>query len=250
MNKRVDYSPYLKPGEVLEEMDKNLLRKRKFDHEQRMADPGLERLREQRAEEAEEREAHEKLGLLYFSETTRLHPAETIQDEIACHRRFLRAFGDQPDVQEHETLRQLARRTWIRWLRGQAETGGKAWAAAFNPKTKEFEYHGFHIPNGSEPGYFESTWRPPADCKNGEEDQPIDWSVLPDWTFRKKIVPEPKPPAPLAPPPTPVTFEVPRFTLGWGYSTVNGPELNALAPVAQNYLNGGGKTFSSKGIRQ
>jgi hypothetical protein len=247
---RKDYKEFLREGETLETVLAGTLRKRAFDARQKLTEKQREALAEERLEQAEEHEAHERLGLLYFSEVTRLHPAETLNDEIMCHRRFLRAFGDQPDVQEHETLRQLARRTWVRWLRGQAETGGKAWAAAFNPKTKEFEYHGFHIPNGSEPGYFESTWRPPADCKNGEEDQPIDCSVLPDWTFRKKIVPEPKPPAPLAPPPTPVTFEVPRFTLGWGYSTVNGPESNALAPEAQNYLNSGGKTFSSKGIRQ
>jgi hypothetical protein len=236
MNNKVDYTPWLKPGETLELTPISRLRKRAFDARQRMTEADREALAEARYEQAQEHKEHEERGLLYFSELTRNHPAETLKDEVMCHRRFLRAFQDQPDVQQGESLRQLARRTWIRWLRGQAEIGGDAWAAAFNPKTREFEFHGFTIRNGAEPGFFDRDWRAPADCQNGEEDQPIDCSVLADWPDFGRINIPAKAKLAVAPPPAPApVFEFPDFrpSIWGGYST-----RDHLPNDARNYLDG------------
>ncbi len=198
----IDWSKYLRDGESLElkqgytVVELNTLRKRKFDAEKRLSEEERERLQEQREEQAEESAAHRKLGLLYFSEIKRNQPARSAAEEIEAHRIFLRAFGDEPDVIEGETLRQLAKRVWVRWLRDQADTSGDAWAPGLNPQTKKFEFNGFTIKNGAEPGFFESDWQPPADCNNGEEDQPIDVHSLDNWPWPIVKAPEPEPQKP------------------------------------------------------
>jgi hypothetical protein len=227
MNKRVDYTPYLKPGETIESVDIGTLRKRKWDSEQKLSQQERDRLAGERAEQAEETAAHQRLGLLYFSETKRNTPAATLQEEINAHRSFLRAM-DKEDVREGESLRQLAYRTWISWLRGQAESSGDAWACGYNPASHKFEFNGFLIPGGGEPGYFADTWFPPADCTG---DELIDVHALKNWpNFGRVIVPD-KPkreakPEPLSEPPPQRLFRglVPALT---PYSTVDGPQSNA-----------------------
>jgi hypothetical protein len=239
----IDWSKYLRDGESLEPkqgytvVELNTLRKRKFDAEKRLSEAERERLQEQREEQAEESAAHRKLGLLYFSETRRNRPAETAAEEIEAHRVFLRAFGDEPDVIEGESLRQLAKRVWVRWLRDQADTSGDAWAPALNPLSKQFEFHAFIIKSGAEPGFFESDWQPPADCNNGEEDRPINVHSLDNWPWRIVKAPEPEPRKPeRSPEPQPKRFSQfdflrPALT---PYSTVGGPQSNAtIDPVAR-----------------
>ncbi len=129
-------------------------------------------------------------------------------------------------------MRQLAKRVWVRWLRDQADTSGDAWAPALNPLSKQFEFHGFTIKNGAEPGFFESDWQPPADCNNGEEDQPIHVHSLDNWPWPIVKTPEPEPRKPeRSPEPQPERFSQfdflrPALT---PYSTVDGPQSNATA---------------------
>src|SRR5437899_1813400 len=91
---------------------------------------------EETAEEADEREQCRKFDLRFFGESGFEQNAQSCSEEIHIHRQFLRALN-QPDIQEGETLRQLAKRTWDALLSYEFTSvdGDTAeWIPMFNPQ--------------------------------------------------------------------------------------------------------------------
>src|SRR6266446_9318447 len=157
-----------------------------------------ERLTEKRetaAEEADERFQCSKFDLRFFGESGFDQNAQSCSEEIHIHRQFLRALS-QPDVQEGETLRQLAKRTWDSLLSYEFTSVGvdTAWIPMFNPTNQTFDGgpnpgHGYVV-RGAKSDWF-AHWVPPKDCSG---DEPIDresLKSLPPIQQAKK--PEPKP---------------------------------------------------------
>jgi len=183
-----------------------------------------ERLSEKKASAAEhayDRSICAKFDLRFFGESAHNKNAESASAEIHIHRQFLRALG-QADVQEGETLRQLSKRCWNSYFAISDDVGGEwvdgkwiesddRWVPLFNPGNQTFDggprWQGYTVPGGVR--YFEY-WVPPADCQNGEADQPIVASLpaLPPAPTRKlEVKPEPR---------VPLTPDAPLVT---GYET-------------------------------
>jgi hypothetical protein len=234
MNNRVDYSPYLRGSETLEDTDKNVLRKRKHDAEAKLSLEEKERLQEERLEQAEELRQRKYLDVCFWGEVGFRQNAETAAEEIAAHRAFLKAFRDVPDVIAGESLRQLAKRTLVRLCKGGGYgSGTKVWVDGYSKKNREFCFEGFTIHN-CHPRWFEENWEPPADTTELQADEPIDTTKLESWPnfgriqVKEKI--KPVPVAPLAP-----VYEVPSFmpSMWGGYST-----RDHLSDDARKYLAG------------
>src|SRR5690349_19951232 len=93
--------------------------KKKYKNRAEQQDAYRERQKaklEAAAEVADIKAQCKSLNLCGFAETAYDTPAQTCLEEIQVHRSWLRAM-DQPDIQEGETLRQLAKRTWEALLR-------------------------------------------------------------------------------------------------------------------------------------
>jgi hypothetical protein len=238
-----DYTEFLREGETLETVLIGTLRKRAFDARHKLTEEQRIAFAEARYEQDQNHRTMKLNDIRFWAENKFearfTDGAETVAEETEIHRAWLKAFDDQPDVQEGETLRQLAKRVLVRWCRGQYGNGGDIYVAGFRPRDRMFTYEGFLIHNCG-PTWFEENWVPPIKSRPGEADEPIDTTKLESWpNFGRVDVPKKLKPAQVAPPPSPVAFEVPRFTLGWGYTTANGPESNALAPGARKYLTVG-----------
>ncbi len=149
------------------------------------------RLSEKKASAAEEREtAADDIAIrnrmCYFGEVTPRINARTHAEELAIHREFLRCLR-APDVQPGENLRDVARRTWAAWTKGTIHDDPDAvYCPGFNRNTQRWEFcEGFGV---NKVFVFDEIWVPPSDCRNGEENLPIDINHLP-----------PLPPAPTKP---------------------------------------------------
>jgi hypothetical protein len=141
-----------------------------------------ERKKEKQETAAEERAIRDHLW--YFGEVSPRLDARTHAEELAIHREFLRALGEQ-DLQPGETLRQVAKRTYEAWLafygfydgtvRVAEHTEFPRYVPGFNRISQKFdEREGFGVGPWSD-----EMWVAPADCANGEADQPIDINDLP-----------------------------------------------------------------------
>jgi len=134
-----------------------------------------ERLREKQETAAEQSAIRDKLW--FFAEVAPRIDARTHAEELAIHREFLRALGER-DVQSGETLRDVARRTWFAWTRGTIHDGpAEVFCPGFNRDTQQWNPVGEGFVIKTKP--FDEMWVPPADCQNGEADQPIDIHGLP-----------------------------------------------------------------------
>jgi len=225
-----NYAQYLRPGETLEQIPIGTLRKRKWDAERRLSEEQRKALAEERRERAIQTAKMRNLDMRFWGDSGYDHPAETVAEEIAIHRLFLRALR-QEDVKPGETLRELAFRTYVAWLDGASwmdydtkkipikqygVTDDIGWVPAYIPSTRSFAFEGFAIKGGGKKDWFENNWVPPADCKNGEEDQPIDVHGLDSWP----ITPEPEPkieevkpvPSPVPEPPSAPVVRPPSLT--------------------------------------
>jgi hypothetical protein len=136
----------------------------------------MERKRSQEEEAVEaafEREKAAKLDLRFFGESSYGQPASSCEDEVRIHRQFLRTLN-QPDVQNGETVRDLARRTWNALLNAEGigvyQSGYDVWLPMFCPTLQQFDgWHGYSVPGALRSGYFDSHWQPPKDCTGNEE---------------------------------------------------------------------------------
>lgn len=123
--------------------------------------------------------------LRFFGESAYDHNAQTAADEIHIHRQFLRALGE-PDVQDGESLRALAKRTWTSLLNAKdigicsGSKSDNVEIPLFNPKTQQFEggpwYMIDDVHDGLNEDWFEKHWTGPDGT---DPDQPIDVSSLP-----------------------------------------------------------------------
>jgi hypothetical protein len=115
------------------------------------------------------RSQRRKRNLVCFGEIDFGRNARTAEEEIFVHRLFLRDLG-QPDVQQGETLRQLATRCYEAWITKYGND--REYAPAFSLTTYKFDDdYGFQI--SKQP--FEEIWMAP---KGGGE-TPIDVANLP-----------------------------------------------------------------------
>jgi hypothetical protein len=134
-----------------------------------------ERLKERQETAAEERAIRDHLW--FYGEVTPRTDATTCDEELAIHREFLRALGEQ-DVQPGETLRIVARRTWAAWTKGTIhDRAEEVFCPGFNRDTQQWNPVGEGFVVKVKP--FDELWVPPANCENGEADQPIDINELP-----------------------------------------------------------------------
>ena len=189
-----------------------------------------ERLTEKHAAAAEassDLEQCAKFDLRFFGEQAFNKNAESASAEIHIHRQMLRALG-KSDVQPGETLRQLSKRVWLallgisddgygEWVDGKWIESDDRWMPMFNPGNQTFDggpsWQGYMVPGAAKPDWFETHWVPPADCQNGEADQPIVNALpkLPPAPTRKlEVKPERKVELP------PSTVDAPLVT---GYET-------------------------------
>jgi hypothetical protein len=147
---------------------------------------------EEDAEAASEKHICVKLDLRFFGESGFEQNAESCQAEIHIHRQFLRALHvDEPevvpDVLPGETLRQLSKRVWLALISYKFTTifdDGYVSMMMFNPTNQTFDGGPspglcYGVRDAAKPDWFDKYWVPPADCQNGEADQPIDISALP-----------------------------------------------------------------------
>jgi hypothetical protein len=134
----------------------------------------------------------------FFGEEAPGRDAKTHDSELSIHREFLRALN-QPDVQEGETLRMVAKRVWDAWLVGRYSFE-REYVPAFNRRLQQFDPDfGFAISDKYE-------WEPPKDCTG---DEPIDVVALPELpklAKQEKAKPEQPTPsvAPVVTQPVPV----------------------------------------------
>jgi hypothetical protein len=142
-----------------------------------------ERQRRNRVFEAQEaalqRAERTKRNLHFMGEEAPGIDAKTRGAELQIHREFLMAMG-QPDVQEGETLRAIAKRTYEAWLVGPYADGqaGEYYVPAFNRTLQRFDPDfGFQVTGQP----FEELWTPPKDCTG---DEPIDIASLPELPNR------------------------------------------------------------------
>ncbi len=155
--------------------------------------------KEAAAEAASEREQCLRLDLRFFGESAHGRNAQWSHEEIHIHRQFLRALS-QPDVQEGETLRQLAKRTWDallnaegigidKWsegLRDKYESGYDAWIPMFNPDLQQFDgWHGYAVRGAVKETWFENHWIAPKDCTGDEPIRLEDLPTLPPIKINK-----------------------------------------------------------------
>src|SRR5579863_5773679 len=167
------------------------------------------RQKQKRALEAQrlacERAERSRRGPHFFGEASPGRNANTFADELQIHREFLRALG-KDDVQDGETLRTVAKRTFEAWLTGRytcRSCGPPFYVPAFNRARQQFDPDfGFGI--GDAP--FETIWTPPKDCTG---DELVDVGALPRLPRLLKAKPEklepkveaaspqPMPPAPI-----------------------------------------------------
>ncbi len=160
-----------------------------------------ERLSERRAaaaEETDERFQCSKFDLRFFGESGFDQNAQTCQEEIHIHRQFLRALS-QPDVQEGETLRQLAKRTWDSLLVYEfTSVGVDTWIPMFNPTNQTFDGgpnpgHGYVVRGAMNPDWFDTHWVPPKNCDGNEPIDRENLKSLPSIQQAKKPEPKVKP---------------------------------------------------------
>ena len=135
----------------------------------------LQRKKEREGTAAEERAIRDHLW--FFGEVIPRIDARTHAEELAIHREFLRALGEY-DVQPGEALRDVARRTWLAWTKGSIHDGpDEVFCPGFNRETQQWNPVGEGFVVKIKP--FDEMWVPPADCENGEADQPIAINDLP-----------------------------------------------------------------------
>src|ERR1700722_10224364 len=124
---------------------------------------------------ASERAERSRRGPHFFGESSPGRNATTSADELQIHREFLRALGKE-DVQDGETLRTVAKRTFAAWLTGPyicRSCGPPFYVPAFNRVRQQFDPDfGFGIGDV----LFEDIWTSPKDCTG---DELIDVAALP-----------------------------------------------------------------------
>jgi hypothetical protein len=178
---------------------------------------------------ASERVERISRGPHFFGESSPGRNATTSADELQIHREFLRALGKE-DVQDDETLRTVAKRTFEAWLTGPftcRSCGPPFYAPAFRRVRQQFDPDfGFGI--GDVP--FAELWTPPKDCTG---DELIDVGALPKLPKLSKAKPEKLEPtveqaAPAPTPPAPTPHPQPNaINVAW------------IPPNAERYLRGG-----------
>jgi hypothetical protein len=175
-----------------------------------------------------ERAERMRRGPHFFGESSPGRNANTFADELQIHREFLRAL-EKEDVQDGETLRTVAKRTYEAWLTGPftcRTCGPPFYVPAFNRTGQQFDPDfGFGIGDV----LFEDIWTSPKDCTGDEVIDVGDLPKLPKLSKPKseKLEPtvEPVSPAPSPPAPTPQ----PR---------PNAINFAWIPPNAQRYLQG------------
>jgi hypothetical protein len=149
---------------------------------------------------ASERVERISRGPHFFGESSPGRNATTSADELQIHREFLRALGKE-DVQNGETLRTVAKRTFEAWLTGPftcRSCGPPFYAPAFRRVRQQFDPDfGFAIRDVP----FAEIWRPPMDCTG---DEVIDLGALPKLPKLSKVKPEKLEPIVQQPAPTPL----------------------------------------------
>jgi hypothetical protein len=178
---------------------------------------------------ASERAERMGRGPHFFGESSPGRNANTFADELQIHREFLRALGKE-DVQDGETLRTVAKRTFAAWLTGPytcRSCGPPFYVPAFSRARQQFDPDfGFGI--GDAP--FETIWTPPKDCTG---DELIDVAALPKLPKLSKTKPEMLEPkveaaSPQPIPPAPIPQQQPNaINFAW------------IPPGGQRYLHGG-----------
>jgi len=154
------------------------------------------------AEEADERFQCSKFDLRFFGESGFDQNAQTCAEEIHIHRQFLRALN-QPDIQEGETLRQLAKRTWDALLVYEfTSVGVDTWIPMFNPTNQTFDGgpnpgHGYVVRGAMNPDWFDTHWVPPKNCDGNEVIDRENLKSLPPIQQAKKPEPKPSPRVPV-----------------------------------------------------
>lgn len=202
-------------------------RKRQRLHRKRQKEKRARALEAQRLDS--ERAERISRGPHFFGESSPGRNADTFASELQIHREFLRALGKE-DVQEGETLRAVAKRTFAAWLTGPftcRSCGPPFYVPAFNRIRQKFDPDfGFGIGDV----LFEEVWTPPKDCTG---DELIDAGTLPKLPKLSKAKPEkPEPtveqasPTPSLPPPIP---QPQPNTINFAWIPAN----------AQRYLQGG-----------
>lgn len=202
-------------------------RERKRKQRERDKQKRIRALEAQKA--AIERGERTRRNLHFFAEVSPGRNSTTLEDELAVHREFLRALGEE-DVKAGESLRDIARRTFSSWLRGPFAyySDEESYAPGFSRIRQEFDAeYGYVLRNVS----FETDWSSPRGI---DADQPIDISTLPELpkvSRSSKKEPTEAPPEikatpsavvtpPAPPPPTSISF-------AWN-----------IPRSASNYLNG------------
>jgi hypothetical protein len=178
---------------------------------------------------ASEREERVRRGPHFFGESSPGRDASTSADELQIHREFLRALGKE-DVQDGETLRTIAKRTFQAWLKGPLtcrSCGPPFYAPAFNRVRQQFDPDfGFVIGDL----LFEEIWSPPKDS-NGDE--VIDRAALLKLPKLSKAKPEKLEPIVQQPAPTPLLpAPIPQ-------QPPNAINFAWIPPNAHRYLSGG-----------
>jgi hypothetical protein len=178
---------------------------------------------------ASERAERMRRGPHFFGESSPGRNANTFSDELQIHREFLRSLGKE-DVQDGETLRTVAKRTFAAWLTGPytcRSSGPPFYVPAFNRTGQQFDRDfGFGIGDV----LFEDIWTSPNDCTG---DELVDVGALPKLPKLSKAKPEkleptvePASPPPALPAPTP-------------QQQPNAINFTWTPPNAQRYLHGG-----------
>jgi hypothetical protein len=161
-----------------------LEQRREYNRTKKQESRERELQRRKRAIEVQEaafkRAERAKRNLHFMGEEAPGIDAKTHDAELQVHREFLRAMG-QPDVQEGETLRTIAKRTYEAWLVGPYADGrtGEYYVPAFNRTLQRFDPDfGFQVTGKP----FAELWTPPKDCTG---DELIDTTALPTLPSRK-----------------------------------------------------------------
>ncbi len=178
---------------------------------------------------AAERAERRRRNLHFFGEATPGRNATAFDDELQVHREFLRALN-QPDVQSGETLFEVAKRTYERWIEGPFASrshDGTLYVPAFNSTTQQFDPDfGFVLDDIP----FDELWSAPDGCSGNEI---ISTEALPNLpnvpktSVEEKAVSEPQ-----SNPPAPITM-VPQ-------EQPNAIHFAYIPPRAYQFLDGAG----------
>jgi hypothetical protein len=199
-------------------------RERKRLQRTREKEKRLRAIAEQKA--VTERAERIRRNLVFFGEVSSGHNARTLDAELGVHREFLRALGKE-DVQNGESLRSVAKRTFDGWVTGPFSSRGRdgtLYVPGFNRTTRRFDPHfGYVIADAP----FDELWTPPKDCTG---DESIDAENLPKLPRAQKpeTKVEVKEPTALPPPspPTPIPQQQP-----------NAVHFAWVPPQARSFLN-------------